>query len=138
MLLTTRNKAASYAAAVWVERGGAALTNESDPNTLAPDDPTQPNSVTQGTSRIIQARSGIFITSGFQIIGYAIGGTSSTVRFWWYDDTKALWVPNGGAVTLTSGTTNSGSATVGCMPGAKWFAQVLANTGITKLAYLLR
>ena len=137
MITTTRNKAPNgFVADVWIENAGNALGAEDDPNTTAPDLNT--NVITQGRSRIVAIPAGIFLSGSVQISSWCVGGTSCTVRSWWYDDRKGLWVPNGAIATLTTATTNAANQTVGCMPGSRWFVQVVTNTGVTKLIYSIR
>jgi hypothetical protein len=137
MIISTRNKAAKFSAPCWIENSGSALATEANPTDLASVTGIATNLSGLG-GRIITTPAGIFVTGGVQIIAYAVGGTSCTVRFWWYDDVKRIWIANGAVVTLTTATTNSGTTTFGCMPGSRWFAQIVTNTGVTAVAVLVR
>lgn len=85
-------------------------------------------------------RPGIFVTPGLQLTAFAVDGSSTCVgRFWWYDRSVDLWIPNGTTVTLTTASTNSGTAPVGCMPGCLHHFQVTANAGsVTKIGVMFR
>jgi hypothetical protein len=128
MIITTRNKAASYSADAWIT--GAPIPTDSPPTNLA--------SVPVG--RRITIRSGIVMTPGTQISAFAADGSSTCVgRFWWYDLSNNLWVANGAGLTLTTGGTNVGNVIHGTMPGSLWFFQVTANAGgTTKIGILVR
>lgn len=108
--------------------GGAAqaLPTDNDPNTTAPD--------ATNSARFTHPAGGVFYGSGGVAI-YAIGGTSCTVRCWWYDDTNAYWTPLGNVQTLTSASTNFLRIVCGAMVGAKFFVQIVTNTGVTELIW---
>jgi len=128
MQVTTKNTAASYTALLWLT--GAPVGLDSAPTDLA--------SVAAGRRMTIPA--GIFVTSALIIAAYAYDGSSTTTgRFWWYDPTFDIWVPNGNVVTLTTASTNVGTAIIGCVPGMLHHYQVVANAGgTTKIAVLIR
>lgn len=63
-------------------------------------------------------------------------GTSLVVQIWFYDDSQAAWVRHDAPVTLTSATSNATNKTLGNTAGAKYFVQVVTNTGgVSAFAY---
>jgi hypothetical protein len=128
MKVETHNGAASYTALLWIT--GAPVATDAAPTNLA----------SVAVTRRISAPANLFVTPGLAIVAFAADGSSTCVgRFWWYDSAQDLWVPNGTTVTLTTASTNSGLATVGCMPGCLHHFQVTANAGgTTKIGVTLR
>ena len=131
MIAETRNTAPSYSALLWLI--GAPVATDVAPT----------NAASVAVARTITTPPGIFVTPGLTTGTFAAGpaGTSCTARVWWLDDAQDLWVPHGNVFTLTSDTTNSNVQTVGCMPGCKFFLQVVTNAGgggVTKIAFTLR
>jgi hypothetical protein len=130
MLVETRNTANSFTAQCWIE-GAAGFTDAGDPNSIG-------LAALTTAGRIIRTPPGIFVTPGLSISAFAADGTSAVVRFWWFDDVKALFVPFGATATLTTASTASTTTAVGCMPGAKFVCQVTTNTLVTKIAFMVR
>ena len=133
---TTTNTAASYTAQQWIT--GAPIALDSDPNSVAP-----------AASRIISVPA--FITpmltqfgsnasgTGALIACCMADGTTASVRIWQRFNDEEIWVPIGGATSLTFATNNL-LAFAGPVwsSSQKFFAQVTANNGCTKLAILIR
>jgi hypothetical protein len=126
MIVTTRNRAPTFTSQLWIT--GAANFTDSSPNSVAPDPAT----------RVITTPAGIIVTPGTGVGLFLVDGTSASIRFWWYDDGHSIWIPAGNVQALTYAAVSAASATVGCMPGAKWFAQFTANTGVTKASFFIR
>jgi hypothetical protein len=137
MIVTSRKVGPVFTATQWIKNGGAAIGTDSDPNTSPP----PANRIAQLPSSIF----GISIFSPFNVSGLGIfatlisaDGTAITVRPWWKDDLKGEWVPLTTAVTLTTAGNNFQQLSIRVMPGAKFFVQVTANTGVTKMCLLIR
>jgi len=121
----------SYTLGVWVQNGGSAIATDSDPNSAAP-----------AAARIIKHPGSI--SGSVQINGgtscslrvACVGGTSMTTIVYWFDDTLSLWVPFGAAAaTLTTAGANQLAFNIGNVSGSRWFARVVANTGVTAFGY---
>ena len=137
MKADTQNASAGFTAWQWITNGGSAIAVDSDPNSVAP--PASrvfypPTSIFIGS---FEAGNGNTLTST-NISPCAADGTSVTVRAWWYDDTQSLWIPESSGPTLTYASTNVSNIAMRCMPGVKHFLQVTSNTGVTKIAVLVR
>jgi hypothetical protein len=113
---------------------GGAIAVDSDPTSVAPP-----------ASRIMTGPRGgfwaTFTNSGAAALGpfltmISVDGTAITVRWWWYDDRKALWVPGTTAVTLTTASSNFQQLRYNL--GAKLFVQCTANTGVARVAIVFR
>lgn len=127
MLISTRNRAASYSTALVLT--GSPIASDAAPTNLASVDP----------SRRITYPRGFLLSSTAAMCAFALDGTSIVVRNWFYDIGIDLWIPNGTTGTLVSATANSLIQVVGYMPGALFFTQVVSNAGgTTKLATALR
>jgi len=74
------------------------------------------------------------------LAAFLVDGTSASVRPWWYDDAVGTWFPGGDVVALTyaSGAAASQMMNVRHTPGCRYFCQVTANVGVTKIAFLIR
>lgn len=134
MIATLRRRGPSYTCDFWIKNGGAALAVDSDPN-----------SVTPSAARIMSGPRAGFWPTLMNAGGAALGpfitllsadGTSVTLRWWWYDDTKATWIPGTTTVTLT--TAGNNFQQLRYVLGAKTFVQVTANTGVTKVGIIFR
>lgn len=125
MIITTRNKSATFNALCWIT--GAANFTDPDPNV------TPPNA-----NRIISPPGYILLTPATQAACAIAVATSATVRLWWYDDAHILWIPANAGQALTYTGSNTAVATVGGMVGSKWFAQFTANVGVTTAAFFFR
>jgi hypothetical protein len=126
MLITTQNTANSFTAQQWIT--GAANFTDAAPT----------NAASVAAARRITTPPGIFVTPGLLVSAFLGDGTSASIRMWWLDDVQDLWVPFQATVALTLAATSSTSVGVGCMPGAKLYAQVTANSGVTKIAFMVR
>lgn len=134
MIAETSNAAPSFTAQCWIT--GASGFTDSDPNSVPP-----------AASRIIRFPAympqapnppiSATLWLGAQLMAVLADGTSATIRFWWYDDVEELWVPSGATVALTYATGNQSAQTIRFI-AAKWFCQVTANTGVTKIAFFIR
>jgi hypothetical protein len=130
-MIVSTPTASTFTAQCWIENGGAAIAVDSSPNSVAP-----------AANRIIRAPSYAFNLHDrvFQlgVVAFVADGTGATLRMWWYDDVQLLWIARGQAVSVTYAGTNSTQFSALSMPGAKWFCQVTANTGVTKIAFMIR
>jgi len=128
MRVETQNIANSYTADLVLT--GTPIGTDAAPTNLA----------SVAAARRIAIRPGIFMSAGTAINAFALDGSSTIVgRFWWYEASVDLWIPNGAGLTLTTATTNSGVNTHGAMPGALWHFQVTANAGgTTKVAIVIK
>jgi hypothetical protein len=127
MLMSTRSKAASYSSQLVLT--GSPIATDSAPTNLA--------SVSSG--RRVSYPAGFLGSSAATMCAFALDGTGAVVRFWWYDLSQDLWVPNATTGTLTAASTNSLVQSVGYMPGALFHCQVISNAGsVTKIAVLIR
>ena len=126
MKVETQNSAGSFTAQCLIT-GSSGFTDSA---------PTNGTSVLP--TRYITYPTNIFLTAGTSLTAFLQDGTSATVRFWWYDNVQDLWVPNGTALALTTASTNSGTQIVGAMPGCRFFCQVTVNSGVTKIAFMVR
>jgi len=79
---------------------------------------------------------GVAVNGQGRVAVMAANGTSIQVRLWWFDDTAMKWFAFGAASTITVATTNFLAFNVGNMVGAKFFVQILANTGVEQLVYM--
>lgn len=138
MIVSTRNKARTYTADAWII--GAANFTDGDPNVAGAGGTGGDASVTALTAlgRIITPSPKIFMMSGVLLSAAIANGTSASIRFWWYDDVQKLWIPFTAAQAVTYAGSPTGSVTIGCMPGAKFYAQVTINVGVTKIAFQVR
>jgi hypothetical protein len=131
----TRNlRPKTVAKAVWYGTiGGAALGNDAAPTNLA----------SVSAARILRAtaRPGTIMTHGSALlrimVANATGANATTLvmRPWFYDDTLAIWIPHGANLTVTmaatfGATTNTVSALVGNIAGARVYVQVVSNTAL--------
>lgn len=137
MIVTTKNKRATYSAVGWIRNGGAAIAVDADPNTVGGGGAGS-LALLQAAGRVYSAPAGIFIHGQTFINALAQDGTSAVGRFWWYDDVEALWIPSGNVATMTTAAANSLLAVIGAMPGSKWYVQITSNTGVTKIAVVIR
>jgi hypothetical protein len=129
-VFTTRNKAPNYYSAdAWITNGGAALGINADPTNLAS---------VPVNRRVANGRRPL--TSGTTFTCFIVDGTSTcTIRFWWYDASMDLWIPDGSGGALTTGGANMGLALSGNTPGAIRYLQVTANAGgTTQIALVYR
>lgn len=85
------------------------------------------------TNRIVQMNA--FSRGAVQTMGLGnirvvvIAGTTLVFQPWFYDNFLAAWVKFGAATTVTVATTNISAASPGAMVGAKFFLQVVSQTG---------
>lgn len=135
MQISTQNSApGGFTAQCWIT-GAAGFTDAGDPNAFPPDAARVITSLPEG-----RLATGTAALRPASFVGaHVADGTSASVRFWWYDDAQAIWIPGGAAGTLTYATTNSTNTNLnGATLGRKWFLQVAANTAVTKIAFLFR
>jgi hypothetical protein len=128
--------AASFTATQWIT-GAANFTDAGDPNAVAP-----------SASRIVTIPPNVLVfneaanaiqRNGLLMSCFLADGTSASLRGWWKDDVQNLWTPLGFAATaVTYATTNAFHMQIRHMPGVKLFVQVTANTGVTKIAVVIR
>lgn len=131
--IETSNVAPSYTAACWIT--GSPIALDSDPNSVAP--PVARIFTTP--SRIAQVLPAILTAGCGPAIGVAVAdGVSATVRLWWFDDFTGLWSPLGTSFSPTFAAANYLSLAGGAQIGCKYFVQVTANNGVTKMAALIR
>jgi hypothetical protein len=120
----------TFTLANWVGTvGTGSVATESDPNTSAPN----PSRIL----RITAKRDGL-LGFGAAILRLltAGDGTSLVLQPWFYDDTQAKWIKLGGAITITTATSNASSVLLGNMAGAKFFVQCVTNNGnVSAFAY---
>jgi hypothetical protein len=85
------------------------------------------------TNRVVQvnafARGAVQTLGAGTIRAIVIAGTNLVFQPWFYDNTLATWVKFGATVTITVGTTNITSIGPAAMVGAKFFLQVVSQTG---------
>jgi len=126
-----------FALGVWVGTiGGAALSVDANPNTTPP-----------AAGRIVRISSkrgsicakGLLGTAGpfpFSILCGVIAASSITLQPWFYDDSRALWIPFGPPLTITPTGAASNLATASMHGiGAKVFVQITANTNVKAIGY---
>jgi hypothetical protein len=122
---------ASFALAVWVGTiGGSALGTDPVPDTGG--NAPAGNRILRVTAK----RDGVMTLGGCNLRMVTSGdGTSIVLQPWFFDNTQNAWVKHGATVTITSATANAASIIIGNMAGAKFFVQIVTNTGVTALAY---
>ena len=136
MRVSTRNRkptGLTYTSDIWIKNGGAVLGTDPDPNVTSPAAnriltmPKRQIGVVTGFNRLPSLP---FITLG--------DGVSVSCRFWFKDDDEALWIPIGAAFALPYTSANTGSNAAGYWAGRKWFIQLTAVNGVTKMAFHFR
>jgi hypothetical protein len=137
MIATTTNTAPSFTAQCWITNGGSAIALDvSDPNAAPPVAARIITTPNYALAITVPIASGFFRCLLLSL--FVADGTGATVRPWWYDDAQALWVPMAVAQAITYSGFNGYSQPVSYMPGARFTWQVTANTGVTKMACLIR
>jgi hypothetical protein len=125
----------TFTATCW--RTGAAGFTDSDPNSVAPTDAqilTTPSYVFAYSSLPTS-----FVANGVLMSCFVADGSTASTRFWWFDDVQLIWIPVLNSVSsMTYATTNATNVAVRSVPGCRFFCQVTANSGVTKIAVLLR
>lgn len=132
MQVTTRNTADSYTAQCWIT--GAAGFVDASPNVTPPD----PARIISAPANVIGIANGFPLGTSPSVAAFVADGTGATLRFWWYDDTQATWVQSGNAFARTYAGNNVLDLVGLAAPGKRFFCQVTANTGVTKVAFLIR
>lgn len=133
MIAATKNGAPSYTATQWIQ--GSPIAVDSDPNSVAP----PASRIFTAPSYVFRALSAFATTGSGPVIYYAMGdGATISTRSWWYDDAQGLWVPFAGAGGLDFTTFAMGTGGASVVPGQRYFVQVTANSGCTKLAVVIR
>ena len=136
MLAETKNAAPSFTAQCWIQNGGAALALDNSPNVTPP-----------AANRIISTPDYIFnmpfpdaaggVPMATTVQAFLADGTTATLRLWMYDDGQATWIPMANQSARTYATFNGHGIPCRTVPGAKFFCQVIANNGVTKIAFFL-
>lgn len=105
-----------------------------------------PNVTPPSIDTIVRFPAGRFVVAwgiGFAfsvLTTFLADGTSAQIRVWYFDESRALWVTPGfnSLTTLTYSANNTSGLAIRIMPGAKFFVQVVTNTGASKFAIALR
>lgn len=135
MIATTPNVAPPYSAGCWISNGGSAIAVDNTPNTTPP-----------APARILTMPTGVFLANtavapsvvGITNVSAALtDGTGATIRIWMFDTSQNLWVALGNSSARTTAAANLLNVQCGCTPGAQFFCQVIANTGVTKIAFFI-
>jgi hypothetical protein len=132
----------TYSAPIWIT--GAAGFTDSDPNSVAPAAGrilTIP--ITTHRNRwdpwfILLSGGATAVGTGHAAVTFLADGTSASIRYWWKDDTLGTWFPVGLIGNLNYATNNGFNFSGIILPGAKIFAQITANSGVTKFAMVAR
>lgn len=129
MLFTTRNKARSYTADLWIDGGASDIALDPDPNTV-----TLASLIAAG--RVVYEPPGRFIKGPNIIFASLADGTSLSGVFWLYDDVEAIWI----RIATPQAATTSGANTIttSYIADCKYYLQVTANTGVKKVAVTFR
>lgn len=116
---------------LWIDGGGVAIPTDNTPNQTPP-----------AANRIFLMPRYIFALGlGFTpaVNCFVADGTQATVRIWQYDDSQATWFAIGNvSATLSYSAQNFSNTQCRCVSGAKFFCQVVSNTGVTKIACTIR
>jgi hypothetical protein len=128
-LITPRKLVSGYTADHWIDGNGSAIGLDPDPNTV-----TLASLVAAG--RVFYTPKQRMVRGNGIFFAHSVDGTSITGKFWMYDDFDAVWLGLANAGTATTATNNliSGSWVADC----KYYLQVTANAGVTKVAVTFR
>jgi hypothetical protein len=133
MNVETHNRASGFSAQCWIT--GAAGFTDSDPVAVAP----APGRVISPPSYMFMGHLCAPVLIGMpQVVAFLADGTGATLRYWMYDEVALTWSPFSSPVALTYAGSNSLAIRCGACPGIKLFCQVTANTGVTKIAFMIR
>jgi hypothetical protein len=136
VLVTTQNQSSTFAAS-WITNGGSAIGLDPNPNVTPPTADRIIRMPAYMFACDIPAAAGSLGVSP-RIAVYLADGTSADVRYWFYDDALAIWTPLQVTLSMTTAAVNVGALTILTMIGAKYFPQITANVGVTKIAVFIR
>lgn len=141
MLRTSRYKSvATFRVPLYVT-GVAGFIDAGDPNAFPP----VAGRILSASSSLDRLQTAFTGGGGLNPLGTGMSvgvalcnGTSAGIRFWVKDETTGLWFALAGSLNLNyaSNSTNFFQGVV--VPGAKFFIQISANTGVTRFAQFIR